>query len=60
MQRRRRLISWVVFSVSMLTSLAYYVRPSMRLTGPAAFPQLSQKFARMDEERVLLEDSRRY
>ena len=28
----------------------------MRLTGPAAFPQLSQKFVRMDEERVLLED----
>src|SRR5262245_64581758 len=57
MQRRRRLISCVVCSVSMFTSPAYDLRPRMRLTRSTPFPQLSQEFVGRHKERILLEDA---
>src|SRR5215468_5666601 len=57
MQRRRRLISCVVCSVSMFTSLAYDLRQRMRLTGSAPFPQLSQEFVGRHKERILVNDA---
>src|SRR5262245_43507070 len=57
MQRRRRLISCVVCSVSMFTSPAYDLRPRMRLTRSTPFPQLSQEFVGRHKERILMKDS---
>src|SRR5215471_14946997 len=57
MQRRRRLISCVVCSVSMFTSLAYDLRARMRLTGSAPFLQLSQEFVGSHKKRILLENA---
>src|SRR5215475_3294245 len=56
MQRRRRLISCVVCSVSMLTSLAYDLRPRMRLTR-SAVPAALARIRRETQRTVFLEDS---
>src|SRR5215510_4498496 len=57
MQRRRRLISCVVCSVSMFTSLAYDLRPKCSASGFGPFPQVSQEFVGRHKKRILLEDS---
>src|SRR5262245_54257105 len=57
MQRRRRLISCVVCSVSMFTLSGLRSSTEDALTSSAPFPQLSQEFVRRHKKRILLEDA---
>src|SRR5215813_7776575 len=57
MQRRRRLISCVVCSVSMFTSLAYDLRPKCSASGFGPFPQISQEFVGRHKNGFVLEDA---